>query len=369
MERTITTGITRRSVLSGMMAGVTSLSLSPNIYSRVGPLDHIVRLSSNENPYGPSKKALLAASQASSMGAYYPSKITMELIKSIAKKNNLNTSQVTLSSGSNEVLSAAVVAWGKRGKILSPEFTYDLHLGYAERTGTQVIRLPLDSEMSIDLDAFEDAIDDNVSMIYLCNPNNPTGKTIDGDVLRNFCRRVGRKVTVLVDEAYNELTENPKYSSMADLIKDDENIIITRTFSKLYGMAGMRIGYAMGRPDLIKKVRNHVMAWPNIVGLAAANATYEENDFIEYSLNRINEGRKIVNEVFRNNGIEPLPSETNFVCADIGRQVSEFEPKLREMNVQVHRAYPLYPRHLRVSMGKIEDLERFSDVFTNIYQA
>ena len=159
------TGITRRSVLSGMMAGVTSLSLSPNIYSRVGPLDHIVRLSSNENPYGPSKKALLAASQASSMGAYYPSKITMELIESIAKKNNLNTSQVTLSSGSNEVLSAAVVAWGKRGKILSPEFTYDLHLGYAERTGTQVIRLPLDSEMSIDLDAFEDAIDDNVSMI------------------------------------------------------------------------------------------------------------------------------------------------------------------------------------------------------------
>ena len=143
-----------------------------------------------------------------------------------------------------------------------------------------------ESDNSIDLDAFEDAIDDNVSMIYLCNPNNPTGKTIDGDVLRNFCRRVGRKVTVLVDEAYNELTENPKYSSMADLIKDDENIIITRTFSKLYGMAGMRIGYAMGRPDLIKKVRNHVMAWPNIVGLAAANATYEENDFIEYSLER-----------------------------------------------------------------------------------
>mgnify|MGYP005749970675 FL=1 len=196
----------------------------------------------------------MAASQASSMGAYYPSKITMQLKQAIAVKNNLNMNQVALSSGSNEVLSAAVVAWGKEGKILSPDFTYDLHLRYAERIGAEIVRLPLTSDMSIDLDALENAIDDSVSMVYVCNPNNPTGKTIDGNILRNFCLRVGKKTTVLIDEAYNELTQNPEYSSMVDLVRDNQNIIVTRTFSKLYGMAGMRVGYALGRSDLVNRV-------------------------------------------------------------------------------------------------------------------
>ena len=135
--------MTRRSVLSGLAGSLASISIPSITNARVGPLEDIVRLSSNENPYGPSKKALMAASQASSMGAYYPSKITMQLKQAIAVKNNLNMNQVALSSGSNEVLSAAVVAWGKEGKILSADFTYDLHLRYAERIGAEIVRLPL----------------------------------------------------------------------------------------------------------------------------------------------------------------------------------------------------------------------------------
>ena len=361
--------ITRRSVINSILVGTASLTLSPSVFSLVGPSPNIIRLSSNENPYGPSKKALRAAAQASSKGAYYPGKITNELLQLIAEKNNLDMNQVTLSSGSNEALSAAVVGWGKNGSILCPAFTYDLHLGYAQKIGTKVIRVPLDKEMSIDLNALEDRLDDSVSMVYVCNPNNPTGKTIDGDVLRDFCRIIGKKATVLVDEAYNELTLDPEYSSMVDLIKEGENIIVARTFSKLYGMAGMRIGYAMGRSDLISKVRNHVMAWPNIVGLAAAHASYTEEDFIEFSLNKINEGRALVNDTFTKHDIEPLPSETNFVCADIKRDVSQFEAKLRQQNVLVHRAYSLYPTHLRVSMGKIEELEIFSEVFSKAYKS
>ena len=179
--------------------------------------------------------------------------------------------------------------------------------------------------------------------------------------------RVGKKTTVIIDEAYNELTQNPEYSSMVDLVRENQNIIVTRTFSKLYGMAGMRVGYALGRSDLINIVGNHVMAWPNIVGLAAAHATYAEDDFIEFSLEKINQGREILNSTFKMHDIKPLPSETNFVFADIGRSVNKFEPKLRERNIQVHRAYSLYPNHLRVSLGKIEDLMKFRKVFSEVY--
>ena len=222
--------------------------------------------------------------------------------------------------------------------------------------------------MSIDLDAMAAAVNKNVSMVYLCNPNNTTGKTIDGDVLRNFCRTVGQKVTILVDEAYNELTVDPNFTSMVDLVREGENVIVMRTFSKLYGMAGMRVGYAMGREDLIKKVRNHIMAWPTIVGLAAAHSCYNENDFIKFSLGKINQGRNIVREVFEEQGLQPLPSETNFVFADIGRDVKIFEEKMRQENVLVHRAYNLYPTHLRVSMGKIKDLEIFAEVFKKVFK-
>ena len=360
--------ITRRSLISSLVTGAATATISPAIFSMIGPNPNLIRLSANENPYGPSTKALKAAASASAKGAYYPGRITTELIEMIAQRNKLNVNQVVISSGSNEALSAAVVGWGKQGEIVSPSLTYDLHLGYAQRIGTKVLRVPLDETMSIDLDAMAAAVNKNVSMVYLCNPNNPTGKTIDGDVLRNFCRTVGQKVTILVDEAYNELTVDPNFTSMVDLVREGENVIVMRTFSKLYGMAGMRVGYAMGREDLIKKVRNHIMAWPNIVGLAAAHACYNENDFIKFSLGKINQGRNIVREVFEEQGLQPLPSETNFVFADIGRDVKIFEEKMRQENVLVHRAYNLYPNHLRVSMGKIKDLEIFAEVFKKVFR-
>lgn len=110
------------------------------------------------------------------------------------------------------------------------------------------------------------------------------------------------------------------------------------------------------------------MAWPNIVGLAAAHACYNENDFIKFSLGKINQGRAIVREVFEEQDLQPLPSETNFVFADIGRDVKIFEEKMRQENVLVHRAYNLYPNHLRVSMGKIKDLEIFAEVFKKVFR-
>jgi histidinol-phosphate aminotransferase len=260
------------------------------------------------------------------------------------------------------------VAWGKEGKILTAGLTYDNHILYAEAMGVEMVRVPLKSDMSIDLEAIRDAVDDSISLVYICNPNNPTGMTIGGGELRAFCNAVSDRAVVLVDEAYNELTNDPDDTSVLDLVKKGENVIVMRTFSKLFGMAGMRVGYGMAPPELASKVNTHVMAWPNIVGLAAAHASYTDEEFIGFSRSKIVEGREIVIDTFRRNGIEPLPSQTNFVFADIGRNATQFAAEMAEHKVQIHRLYEGYENFSRVSMGRIEDLEIFSRVFDEVYQ-
>ncbi len=360
--------ISRRSVLGSIVAGAVSTALSPGAIAQVfGPAPGQIRLTSNENPYGPGPMALKAAAEASANGAYYPGPIAGDLVQAIAKKHGLGTENVVISSGSNEALCAAATGWAKHGTIVAPSLTYDLHLGFASRIGAEVVRVPLDDDFSINLNRMDAAVDNSVSLVYVCNPNNPTGMTLDGDDLRDFCRTVGKRATVVVDEAYNELTEKPDYSSMVDLARDGENVIVMRTFSKLFGMAGLRVGYAMGRPDLVARVRNHITSWPNIVGLAAALASYGDKDFIRFSTEKIVQGRAIVNRAFRDQGIEPLPSQTNFVFADIGRNVNEFAAHMRERNVQIRRSYDPYHTHMRVSMGKLEELEVFADVFGELY--
>jgi histidinol-phosphate aminotransferase len=364
--------LNRRAILGGMIGGAVSLALAPSAMAsiaQIGPREGIVRLTSNENPYGPSAKALEAAKLASSKGAYYAGAINGQLLDVIGERNGVSRENLILSSGSNEGLCAALVAWGKEGKILTAGLTYDNHIRYAEAMGVEMVRVPLKADMSIDLKAIEHAVDDSISLVYICNPNNPTGLTISGDELRRFCNAVSHKAVVLVDEAYNELTNDPDTTSVLDLVKKGDNVIVMRTFSKLFGMAGMRIGYGMAPPELAKKVSTHVMAWPNVVGLAAALASYTDDTFIEFSTRKIVEGRGIVNETFRRNGIVPLPSQTNFVYADIGQNATEFARKMAKHKVQIHNLYAGYENFSRVSMGKIEDLEIFSDVFDRVYQS
>ncbi|MBT8078985.1 MAG: histidinol-phosphate aminotransferase family protein [Gammaproteobacteria bacterium] len=358
--------MSRRRFMGGALAGAAVFALSPTAGMAVGPARGYIHLNSNENPYGPSAAALRAAYRASEVGAYYAGSINRELQQVIAEENGLTLDNMVLSSGSNEALSAAVVAWGKKGRILAPALTYDLHMKYAQRIGAEIRRVPLAADMSIDLDAMEKAVDRSVSMVYVCNPNNPTGMLIDGDELREFCGRVSQRATVLVDEAYSELTGDPEYSSMIDLVRNGGNVIIMRTFSKLHGLAGMRVGYGMARPDLAARVRHHVMAWPNVIGLAAAKASFEDHAFRSYSRSKIIEGRKVVNDAFTRHSIRPLPSETNFVFADIGRDVDAFAEKLLEKRIRIHASYPDYPTYARVSMGIVEDLHTFADVFDQL---
>jgi len=359
----------RRDLMRGMVGSAVALAIAPAAFAQFGPAPGIISLRANENPYGPSEKALQAAAEALHKGAYYPGAIRNMLLDSLVEKNGLARDNMILSSGSNEALQAAMVAYGKRGKVVLPELTYSDHLGYSDRMGVEMVRVPLNEDMSIDLDGMAAAVDETVSMVYVCNPNNPTGMTLDGDTLRAFCRKVGKKALVLVDEAYNELTDEPEYTSMLDLVREGENVLVMRTFSKIFGMAGLRVGYGMAHPDVAKLVSGHIMAWANGVGMAAAHASYTDEDFIQFSRKKILEGREMVNATFRKNGIEPLPSQTNFIYADIGRDATAFQQKMAERNIQIRGTYQTFTNYSRVSMGKLEELEVFDRVFTEVYNA
>ena len=357
----------RRRALQGLVMGTAGLALSPLTMGQVEIPPSQIRLMFNENPYGPSPKALAEVAKILPKTAYYPGAIEDDLMGLFMARHQLDREQVFLASGSNEGLQAAMMAFGKHGKVISPALTYSDHLQYAEKLGVAVHRVPLRDDMAIDLEAMARAVDDSVSLVYLCNPNNPTGMAIDGDELRSFCREVSPKVPILIDEAYNELTDKPDYTSMVDLVREGANMLVTRTFSKIFGMAGLRVGYGMGHPDIVSVVKDNVMAWPNGVGLYAAYHSYLDEDFIAFSRDKILQGRQMVNATFRRHGIESLPSQTNFVYADIQRDADVFKAKMAARNIKIRGIYEGYDTYSRVSMGRIEELEIFDRVFSEVY--
>lgn len=364
-------GINRRALLNGSLAamglGLASRPLAA-AQLRLRPQPGIARLSSNENPYGPSPRALDAARLAVERGAYYPGPIQQDLKTMIASANEITPEHLVISSGSNEALCAAMAAFGRKGRILTAELTYSPHLNYARKIGVEVERVPLADDMSIDLAALaERAGQGDIALIYVCNPNNPTGMALNPDKLRTFCDQISDEVVVLVDEAYNELTDDPLGNSMMDLVRGDRRIIVMRTFSKLYGLAGLRVGYTMAQPELAAEVADHVMAWPNVAGLAAAIASYEDAPFIEFSRRQISDGRKAICNVFENHGVAYLPSQTNFVYADIQRNATEFAARMLDRGVQIRSAYPPYDTYSRVSTGKQADLKTFASVFSEVF--
>ena len=357
------------SLLGGALASGVSMSALGQYVIPEGQ----VRLVFNENPYGPSPKAIAAVNEILSLSAYYPDSptdfpILDDLMNAISKQHNVGRENLLVSSGSNEALQAAVLTYGKLGKVLVPALTYDAHLSYAKALGVDVVSVPLRDDLQVDLDAMKLQVDDTISLVYLANPNNPTGIPIDAAALREFCREVGKKAVIIIDEAYNELTDNPAEQSMVDLVRDHQNVLITRTFSKIFGMAGMRVGYGIGHPEIIARVNSALMAWPNGIGLTAAYHSYEDEEFIAFSRQKILEGRAMVNATLQSAGVIPVPSQTNFVFADIGVNAAEFVAQMARRNVQIRGGYTEYPHYIRVSMGKLEDLKVFDRVFRDLFR-
>ena len=281
----------------------------------------------------------------------------------IAERHDLSPDYVVLSSGSSGVLTYLALASSQHGKILAPDLFWDTtSLMGVRNSGNGIVRLPKSASLNIDLQAMEGALDSDISMVHVTNPNNPTGMVLDSDELRAFCSRASEKCTVLVDEAYNELTADPAASTMIPLIKAGKNVAVARTFSKIYGLAGMRVGYMIAKPELLEKVKQFGLGdyGLNQAGVAAAVASYNDHAFLEYSKAKIVEAREMVTEGLQQNGLTALPSETNFMFVNLGAKNAEsFRKAMADRNVLIRGIYRDYTHWSRVSMGKLEDVQQY----------
>lgn len=342
------------------LGGTTSfaaVSPEPPVF---GPAPGVALLSRNENPYGPAPTAIRAMAEAASKGCYYADVAHKRLGSMIAERFGVPADHVVLGAGSSEVLSAAALAYMNKGKILCADLFWDTTVKYAEMKGAALKRIPLAPDMGVDLEAMAAAITPDVGLVHICNPNNPTGMVLDGDKLRAFIRKVGPKVTVLVDEAYMELTDKPEYSSVAELVKEGQNLIVTRTFSKIYGMAGLRVGYAICAPDTAALVAGYLMGFGvNEAGLAAAIASYNDTAFTSFSKGRIREAREIMLEAVHKAGLEALPSQANFLFVKVP-DADKLRDAMARQQIMIRGTYGKWSQWSRVSTGKIEDVKRYA---------
>ena len=333
------------------------------------PKGAVVRLSSNENPYGPSPSARQAVAAAMDEACRYPySGAWNDLKQQIAEKEEVTTDHVVIGTGSGEILAMSGMAYGMdSGEVIAADPTYQGLLRYAEHVGGYVHRVPVNDDLGHDLEAMERRITQAAKMMFICNPNNPTGTLLNPDKLRAFCMSVSKRVVVFMDEAYIELIDNPEKNTMVDLVREGHNIIVSRTFSKIHGLAGMRIGYAIARPDIAKRISTFRMTTPNVLGLRAAAASHKDYDFQETSRRRIEEGRQMVYNLFEELNYTYIPSFGSFVFFHTGLPIQAFQKEMLQRNVLVGRPFPPYLDWCRVSIGSKEDMAQFVRAFRDFH--
>lgn len=366
----------RRRFLAGASvgAGLTAMPMAASTASAApaaeampfGPLGGQALLSRNENPYGPSPSAIKAINRTATMGCYYADRGMEYLQDMIAERHGVSPSQVVVGSGSTEILCAVALAWGEKGAILCPDLFWDTTVKYGERQGVKSIRVPLGPDMGVDLDAMAAAMSDAVSLVQVCNPNNPTGMLIDAAALKTFAAKVTPEATLLVDEAYNELTDTPDANSLVGLVREGKDVIICRTFSKIYGMAGMRVGYAITTEENAERIRGYLMSFGgNISGIAGAIASYSDMAFLEKSKLMVSEGRAMILDAVGAAGLTALPSQTNFVYVRVP-DADKVQAAMKARNISIRGAYGPWTQYSRVSTGRIEDVARYAKALPEV---
>ncbi len=322
----------------------------------------IVKLNSNENPYGISEKARAAIVEAADFTHYYPHPAYPELVELIARDNNLTSDHIMLGAGSTELLCIAGFRFGAQGgKVLMADPSYfDAHDFYV-RVGTDLQLVPLNESFEHDLDAIDRRLTADFDHVYICNPNNPTATVVDSMALRAFCEEASRRTMVFIDEAYHDLALDP-YDSMVDLVRDGANLIIFRTFSKIHGLAGARVGYAMAKPEIIEQIEEMGTNFAPIsnLSLRAAIASYQDTEFLEMCKARNHEARTELYATLERLGYFYVPSHTNFVLFRIRRDRREVQQEFRDRNVMLRTFTINDAPWIRVSMGTAEQMQAFA---------
>src|SRR5436305_10712039 len=371
-----TMSVSRRKFAQLLGAGAAAVVVRPTFsfakptQSVTTPLaegGNIVRLSANENPYGPCPKALEAITNSFGLACRYPDEHNNLLIDKLAKLNGVNHDQILLGDGSGEILKlcAETFTGPQNGKLVAADPTFEAILNNASANGAEVVKVPLTSSFQHDLPKMLDSA--KAGLIYICNPNNPTASITPKDELRDFIATTPPQTTILVDEAYFHYADSPDYDSVIALVKDHPNLIVSRTFSKIYGMAGLRCGYCVAQKETIDRLRRNQM-WDsvNCMALAAATASLDDLDHVPNGQRLNREAKTFVTSELDKMGYEQIPSQANFIMFDCKRPVAPLIQAMKQRNVHVGRLFPALPNHMRLTIGKKTEMETFLAAFREV---
>ena len=332
--------------------------------------DQPIRLSANENPYGPSRVALKAIAKNMHLtNRYADGPATAELTDIIAGINKVPSDNVMVTTGSAEVLNVAGMLAGLRtGSVVCADPTYQGLLRYAENAGVEIIRVPVNENLNADLDGMRRAVRSDTVMVYIVNPNNPIPSIIEKNAMKEFVLEMSEIRLVFIDEAYHELVDNPDYESMIGLIaQGHNNIIVSRTSSKIHGLAGMRVGFGFAHPDLINEMTMRRTGDNNILGLSAAIAAYQDQEFQDFSRRKIKESLAIVDAMCEELGIRYTKSNANFTFMETGVENAVVQEKMLQHGILTGRLFPPFTTWSRISMSTPEHMRYFVQVYKQLF--
>jgi histidinol-phosphate aminotransferase len=351
--------ISRRGVLqsSGAFLLGSALALAKDVAAQS---QTVARLNHNENPFGPSQRAKEALLDLAERAWKYGYQEVPALRRSIAEHEGVRPENIYVSEGSGEILKLAAMIHSEPGReVIATRPTFTMLPQYAALRGASITWVNANERFGHDFTAMKAEVGDETSLIYVCNPNNPTGALADPDELRDFIQALSKRALIVVDEAYIDFAAEPARATVIDQVRSGANVLITRSFSKLYGLAGLRIGYGIGRVDLIRRLEAFRISIPNQAGVAAARASLGDAGFRTETRKRIGESVALARRCFDATGVRYAPTHANFMMFDTGAPSSEFVEFARDRRVLISPVSEPFSSWARVSMGRPEDMRAF----------
>jgi histidinol-phosphate aminotransferase len=331
-------------------------------------LEKIIKLASNENPLGPGPKTVAAIQSALPELARYPDGSGFALKRALSAKHNLATEQITLGNGSNEILELLARTFlTPESEVIFSQHSFAVYPLVTQAVGAKGKSVPA-LNYGHDLDAMLAAVTANTRMVFIANPNNPTGIYIQHSEVEAFIKALPEQVLCVLDEAYYEFVDTNDHFDSVTWLDHFPNLIITRTFSKAYGLAGLRVGYGLSSSliaDLLNRVRQPFNN--NTLALVAAEAALADQEYLQKSVQLNRQGMKQLTDAFTSLGLPWLPSSGNFVSVDVKREAMPiYESLLRKGVIVRPVANYEMPHHLRISIGTYEENKFFIDAFTAV---
>lgn len=335
------------------------------------PESDIIKMASNENPLGPSPLGVQAIKESAGKVNLYPDGGCYYLKHDLAERLNVTPENLILGNGSNEVLQIIADTFLEADdEVIYARQAFVVYTLATKVAGAVAVTVDLEN-YAHDLDAMAERITNNTKVIFIANPNNPTGTMLTAGQVDRFMKRVPEDVMVVFDEAYYEYVERIDYPQTLDYVRDGRTVITLRTFSKIYGLAGLRIGYGITTPD-ITEIMDKVRQPFNVssVAQAAARASLKDTDHVARSVKMNREGKRLLSSEFERMGLDYVPSETNFILVHLGRPGSEVMSRLLREGVIVRpMAGYEFPESVRVTVGTIEQNRRLVSSLEKVLRA